>query len=253
MSPPSCGAWGSKGPSGPRPRAAAIERAARGMTRERLLAPRQGASRTIPHSGGVGALPHASTPGYVLAPPPGCIRHDSPFRGCRRVAARLDPRLRSGTPAGVHPSWSRIPGVSARCRTPQPPATFWHPRRGAPRHRYGVADSSRGSSAATPPDRRQPAIPTLEGWQTVAGVERSDASVTCHTERDLCDLHVNPRDGAACRQWRNTWRQSIAATGNFPAYPDRPAYCRGFRHAGQPVVFSETGRGPASADRGCGS
>ena len=29
--------------------------------------------------------------------------------------------------------------------------------------------------------------------------------------------------------------------GNFPAYANRPVYCQGFRHEGQPVVISETG------------
>ena len=68
-----------------------------------------------------------------------------------------------------------------------------------------------------------------------------DTSGYCHTETDICDLHVNPADGEACRRWWEAWRASIAATGNFPAYPDRPAYDPGHRHRGQPVVISETG------------
>jgi len=68
-----------------------------------------------------------------------------------------------------------------------------------------------------------------------------DTSGYCHTRTDVTDLHVNPPDGAACRRWWDDWRRSIAASGNFPAYPDRPAYCEGFRHEGQPVVISETG------------
>ena len=68
-----------------------------------------------------------------------------------------------------------------------------------------------------------------------------DTSGYCHTDTDVCDLHVNPPDGEACRQWWEQWRQSIAATANFPAYPDRPTYDPGYQHRGQPVVFSETG------------
>jgi hypothetical protein len=68
-----------------------------------------------------------------------------------------------------------------------------------------------------------------------------DTSGYCHTRTDLTDLHVNPPDGEACREWWRRWRESIATTGNFLAYPDRPTYCRGFRHQGQPVVISETG------------
>jgi len=68
-----------------------------------------------------------------------------------------------------------------------------------------------------------------------------DTSGYCHTETDICDLHVNPPDGAACVKWWQSWRESIAATGNFMCYPETPAYCKGFRHQGQPVVFSETG------------
>lgn len=54
-------------------------------------------------------------------------------------------------------------------------------------------------------------------------------------------VHVNPPDGAACRKWWAEWRRSIAGSGNFAAYPNRPAYAKGFRHQGQPVVISETG------------
>jgi hypothetical protein len=68
-----------------------------------------------------------------------------------------------------------------------------------------------------------------------------DTSGYCHTRTDVVDLHVNPPDGKACRHWWESWRRSIAASGNFPAYPDRPAYAKGFRHQGQPVVISETG------------
>ena len=68
-----------------------------------------------------------------------------------------------------------------------------------------------------------------------------DNSGYCHTETDIVDLHVNPPDGAACRAWWEDWRRSIAETGNFPAWPDRPTYCEGFRHKGQPVIISETG------------
>jgi hypothetical protein len=68
-----------------------------------------------------------------------------------------------------------------------------------------------------------------------------DTSGYCHARTDVVDLHVNPPDGKACRRWWETWRRSIAASGNFPAYSDRPAYARGFGHRGQPVVISETG------------
>lgn len=68
-----------------------------------------------------------------------------------------------------------------------------------------------------------------------------DTSGYCHTETDICDLHVNPVDGEACRAWWRSWRESIAATANFPAYPDRPTYDPGYSHQGQPVMFSETG------------
>lgn len=68
-----------------------------------------------------------------------------------------------------------------------------------------------------------------------------DTSGYCHTETDICDLHVNPVDGADCRRWWENWRASISATGNFPAYSDRPAYDPSYRHYGQPVMFSETG------------
>lgn len=68
-----------------------------------------------------------------------------------------------------------------------------------------------------------------------------DTSGYCHTVTDICDLHVNPADGQACREWWEAWRKSIAETGNFPAYPDRPTYDPGYQHHGQPVVFSETG------------
>ena len=68
-----------------------------------------------------------------------------------------------------------------------------------------------------------------------------DTSGYCHTETDICDLHVNPPDGEASRCWWEQWRRSIAETGNFPAYPDRPTYDPGYRHEGQPVVISETG------------
>lgn len=68
-----------------------------------------------------------------------------------------------------------------------------------------------------------------------------DTSGYCHAATDILDLHVNPPDGAACRKWWADWRKSVAASGNFPAYPNRPAYAKGFRHQGQPVVISETG------------
>ena len=68
-----------------------------------------------------------------------------------------------------------------------------------------------------------------------------DNSGYCHTKTDIADLHVNPPDGKACRQWWEAWRRSIAEKGNFPAWPGRPTYCDGFRHRGQPVVISETG------------
>lgn len=68
-----------------------------------------------------------------------------------------------------------------------------------------------------------------------------DTSGYCHAKTDVVDLHVNPPDGAACRKWWDDWRRSIAATGNFAAYPHLPAYAQGFRHQGQPVVISETG------------
>jgi len=68
-----------------------------------------------------------------------------------------------------------------------------------------------------------------------------DNSGYCHTKTDVADLHVNPPDGKASREWWEAWRRSIAEKGNFPAWPNRPAYCDGFRHQGQPVVISETG------------
>lgn len=68
-----------------------------------------------------------------------------------------------------------------------------------------------------------------------------DTSGYCHTKTDVTDLHVNPPDGKACRRWWDDWRRSIAASGNFPAYANRPTYSQGFRHQGQPVVISETG------------
>ena len=68
-----------------------------------------------------------------------------------------------------------------------------------------------------------------------------DTSGYCHATTDVVDLHVNPPDGAACRKWWDDWRRSIAESGNFAAYPNRPAYAEGFRHEGQPVVISETG------------
>jgi hypothetical protein len=68
-----------------------------------------------------------------------------------------------------------------------------------------------------------------------------DTSGYCHTKTDIVDLHVNPPDGDACRAWWEDWRRSIAETGNFPAWPDSPTYCDGFRHEGQPVIISETG------------
>jgi hypothetical protein len=55
------------------------------------------------------------------------------------------------------------------------------------------------------------------------------------------EVHVNPRDGEDCRRWWKDWRKSIAETGDFLAWPDRPAYAKGSRHEGQPVVISETG------------
>jgi len=68
-----------------------------------------------------------------------------------------------------------------------------------------------------------------------------DTSGYFHTETDITDLHVNPSDGEDCRRWWRDWRESIAKTGNFPAWPDRPAFAEGFRHKGQPVIISETG------------
>jgi beta-galactosidase/beta-glucuronidase len=68
-----------------------------------------------------------------------------------------------------------------------------------------------------------------------------DTSGYCHTTTDICDLHVNPKDGADCRAWWEAWRRSVSDAGNFPAWPDRPAYADGYRHQGQPVVISETG------------
>lgn len=68
-----------------------------------------------------------------------------------------------------------------------------------------------------------------------------DTSGYCHTDTDICDLHVNPPDGEASRNWWQEWRKSIAETGNFPAYPDKPAYDPGYQHQGQPVIISETG------------
>lgn len=68
-----------------------------------------------------------------------------------------------------------------------------------------------------------------------------DTSGYCHTVTDITDLHVNPVDGRDCVRWWRDWRESIARTGNFPAYPDRPAFCPGYRHQGQPVMYSETG------------
>lgn len=71
-----------------------------------------------------------------------------------------------------------------------------------------------------------------------------DNSGYCHTITDITDLHVNPKglNGAVTwGNWWNSWRRSIEETGNFPAYPNRPAYCTGFKHMGQPVVISEVG------------
>lgn len=68
-----------------------------------------------------------------------------------------------------------------------------------------------------------------------------DTSGYCHTATDITDLHVNPKDGEDCRRWWREWRESIAQTGNFPAWPNVPTYCKGFRHQGQPIVISETG------------
>lgn len=68
-----------------------------------------------------------------------------------------------------------------------------------------------------------------------------DTSGYCHAMTDILDLHVNPPDGAACRKWWADWQSSVAASGTFAAYPNRPAYARGFRHQGQPVIISETG------------
>jgi hypothetical protein len=94
--------------------------------------------------------------------------------------------------------------------------------------------------------------------QTVGGqfldVQVVDTSGYCHTKTDVVDLHVNPPNGKACQQWWDSWRRSIAASGNFAAYPDRPAYAKGFRHQGRPVVISETGstRSDSRAVRGTG-
>jgi beta-galactosidase/beta-glucuronidase len=68
-----------------------------------------------------------------------------------------------------------------------------------------------------------------------------DTSGYCHTRTDITDLHVNPPNGDACRDWWRQWQLAIAETGNFPLYTDRPVYSQGFRHQGQPVIFSETG------------
>jgi hypothetical protein len=68
-----------------------------------------------------------------------------------------------------------------------------------------------------------------------------DTSGYCHTQTDITDLHVNPRGANGWRDWWQQWRRSITETGNFPAYPDRPTYCAGFRHQGQPVIISEAG------------
>jgi len=68
-----------------------------------------------------------------------------------------------------------------------------------------------------------------------------DTSGYCHAKTDIVDLHVNPRDGEDCRRWWRDWRRSVAETGNFLAWPGRPAYAKGSRHEGQPVVISETG------------
>ena len=68
-----------------------------------------------------------------------------------------------------------------------------------------------------------------------------DTSGYCHTQTDIADLHVNPQGANGWSNWWKRWRRSIAETGNFPAYPDRPTYSSGFRHQGQPVIISETG------------
>jgi len=71
-----------------------------------------------------------------------------------------------------------------------------------------------------------------------------DNSGYCHTKTDITDLHVNPRGENGINAWGNwwdRWHQSIDETGNFQAYPDKPTYCKGFKHQGQPVIISEVG------------
>jgi len=68
-----------------------------------------------------------------------------------------------------------------------------------------------------------------------------DTSGYCHTQTDITDLHVNPVGTNGWPEWWEAWRKSIAATGNFPAWPDRPTYSKGYRYQGQPVVISEAG------------
>ena len=60
-------------------------------------------------------------------------------------------------------------------------------------------------------------------------------------QTDITDLHINPRGADGWRDWWQRWRRSITTTGNFPAYPSRPTYSKGFQHQGQPVVMSEAG------------
>ncbi len=59
-----------------------------------------------------------------------------------------------------------------------------------------------------------------------------------HARTDITDLHTNAPD---FRDWWGQWRRSIAETGNFWLEPGLPAFDRGFRHGGQPVVISEVG------------
>jgi hypothetical protein len=75
----------------------------------------------------------------------------------------------SGTPSGCRIDFNRCPEVSALLR---PPATVWQPFRVADPHPAGMAESSRGLSAAIPPGHgtQEPADPE--------GVARTPAEVS---------------------------------------------------------------------------
>ena len=153
----------------------------------------------------------------VLAPRPGCLSWGSPIRGYCRAAALRNPRLLSGTPSGVHIVGISGPGVLSRCGAPQPPATIWHPVRGAYRGdlRSGVAvDGPRGPGQGT--------MVTPEGCQTVAG----GSGTADHRKRE--------RDRSAPRRGARPWPGGRAAllftSHGLPSSPRlRQGRCCGYR------------------------